>query len=181
MTAWPTRARARCACRLSRIRPAASTPATPAIAAKQVRGTAADDAGVADEATGCASGEEHVARRARTVTRFRAPQAFDDGAGVTARAPRAAARVGRFGARVLTAWVANGRPHRRDRKGVPGQRAIARARGCIAEAAGITPRDDRSRTRAATQRPVPAVGAVRWRKPEGRPGRKPRGAKDERP
>jgi hypothetical protein len=39
------------ACRLSRIRPASSTPATPAIAAKQVRGTAARDAGVADEAT----------------------------------------------------------------------------------------------------------------------------------
>ena len=34
----PTRARARCACRLARIRPAASTPATPAIAAKQGRG-----------------------------------------------------------------------------------------------------------------------------------------------
>jgi hypothetical protein len=31
----PTRARARCACRLSRIRPAASTPATPATAAKE--------------------------------------------------------------------------------------------------------------------------------------------------
>ena len=31
----PTRARARCACRLSRIRPAASTPAAPAIAAKE--------------------------------------------------------------------------------------------------------------------------------------------------
>ena len=33
----PTRARARCACRSSRIRPAASKPATPAIAAKQAR------------------------------------------------------------------------------------------------------------------------------------------------
>jgi hypothetical protein len=31
----PTRARARCACKSSRIRPAASTPATPAIAAKE--------------------------------------------------------------------------------------------------------------------------------------------------
>src|ERR1700733_2830308 len=31
----PTRARARCACRLSRIRSAVSTPATPAIAAKE--------------------------------------------------------------------------------------------------------------------------------------------------
>jgi hypothetical protein len=56
----PTRARARCACGMSRIRPAVSTPATPAIAAKQVRGTAADDVGVADDATGCASGESRV-------------------------------------------------------------------------------------------------------------------------
>jgi hypothetical protein len=56
----PSPARARCACGLSRIRPAASTPAAPAIAAKQVRGTAAHDAGVADEATGCASGEMQV-------------------------------------------------------------------------------------------------------------------------
>jgi hypothetical protein len=56
----PMRARARCACGMSRIRPAVSPPATPAIAAKQVRGTAADDVGVADEATGCASGESRV-------------------------------------------------------------------------------------------------------------------------
>jgi hypothetical protein len=41
----PTRARARCACRSSRIRPAASTPAAPAIAAKEGRGRVAHDAG----------------------------------------------------------------------------------------------------------------------------------------
>ncbi len=45
----PTRAKARCACRSSRITPAASTPATPAIAAKQGRGPVAHDAAVAGE------------------------------------------------------------------------------------------------------------------------------------
>jgi hypothetical protein len=66
------RATARCACRSPRIRPAASTPAAPATAAKQVRGPVAHDAGVAGEATGCASGDEQVPRHRRAGTRFHA-------------------------------------------------------------------------------------------------------------
>ena len=60
----PTRARVRCACRSSRIRPAASTPATPSIAAKEVRRPVAHDAGGAGEPTGCAKWRGAGARAA---------------------------------------------------------------------------------------------------------------------
>ena len=58
-----TRARARCACRSQRIWPAASTPATPANAAKRGHGPVAHDARWPGDAVGCASGDEQVDRR----------------------------------------------------------------------------------------------------------------------
>ena len=58
----PTRARARGACRLSLTRPAASTPATPAIAAKQGHGPVAHGARSPGDAVGCGSGESRGRR-----------------------------------------------------------------------------------------------------------------------
>ncbi len=52
-----TRAAARCACTSPRIGLPASTSPARAIAAKQVRGPLAHDAGVDGDATGCASGD----------------------------------------------------------------------------------------------------------------------------
>ena len=60
----PTRARARCACRLSRITPAGSTPATPAIAARRAAGVADHNSGrLGGEADTAGDGAKRPARR----------------------------------------------------------------------------------------------------------------------
>jgi hypothetical protein len=83
----PTRAGARCACRLSRIRPAASTPVTPAIAAKQGHGPVAHDASLLGDVVGCASGREArllPSRMARPAFPFARVFAADLGASLRA-------------------------------------------------------------------------------------------------